>query len=291
VQGPRHSAGRRDDPPGSRPLAVVLVLAAVTTALLALPQPEPAAAAPCKPNPGSTAPKPPAPTPSTQATPSASASAAGAGDPLSGLFGTLGRLLGIHQNSAAKPDAAPAAPAAAAATPTATKPGPRPIPTCAPSSPAPARPPAPGAHKLAVPPGQPPVNKVPSKQITAKLSQSNLHFDGIVDLPTKSGTLRALQFSLDSSTSTPFELQVPGPNGTFSIRSSKLTVSGHVLLFVTRIQGRLDILGIPTLPVDYTPDSPPLIVPTNVTFDDATVQLVFIHCDLLTAPQIRMGFI
>jgi hypothetical protein len=290
VQGPRHAAGR-DDPPGSRSLALVLVVAAVTTALLALPQPDPAAAAPCKPgSSGGTAPKPPAPTPSAPASPSASPSPSPTGptDPLSKLFGSLGKLLGIT------PDAAPAAPQAAPAaapTPTPTKPGtaPKPLPGCGPSSPAPAKPP--GPRQLAVPPGQPLVNKVPSKQITAKLSQADLTFDGVVDLPVQGGTLRTLQFSLSSSTSTPFELQVPGPSGTFSIKSSQLTVSGHVRLFVTRIQGKLDIFGIPTLPVDYTPDSPPLIVPKNVTFDDATVQLVFVHCDKLTAPKIRMSFI
>ena len=82
-----------------------------------------------------------------------------------------------------------------------------------------------------------------------------------------------------------------GPNGTFSIRSSALTVAGHVQLFITRLQGKIDILGIPTLPVDFTPDSPPPITPPIVTFDDATVGLVFVHCDKLTAPALRMSFI
>ncbi|OLE35472.1 MAG: hypothetical protein AUG48_10555 [Actinobacteria bacterium 13_1_20CM_3_68_9] len=132
---------------------------------------------------------------------------------------------------------------------------------------------------------------MPSKQITAKLSQVGLIFDGVVDLPTAGGTIRVLQFSILTSTSTPFELQVPGPAGTFSIRSSQLTVAGHVRLFITRLQGRIDLLGIPTLPVDFTPESPPPITPPIVTFDDAVVQLVFVHCDKLTAPQLRMGFI
>ncbi len=134
------------------------------------------------------------------------------------------------------------------------------------------------------------VNQVPSKQITAKLSQVGLTFDGVVELPVKGGTLRALQFSINSSTSTPFELQVPGPQGTFFIRSSQLTVAGHVRFFTTRIQGKIQILGINTLPVDYTPDSPPLIVPPVITFGDAVVQLVYVQCDKLTAPALRMGF-
>jgi hypothetical protein len=298
VQGPRHAAGR-DDPPGARLLSLVLIVAAVAAALLALPQPDPAAAAPCKPSSPGTAPKPPVPAP---APPSASPSASptpsptgttGATNPLAQFFGAIGRLIGGDKAAPDKaaPAAAPAAAPKAAATPSPSKSSvtaPKPTSTCAPSSPA--KPPA--ARSLAVPPGQPLVNKVPSKQITAKLSQIGLTFDGVVDLPiTGGGTIRVLQFSIASSSSTPFELQVPGPAGIFSIKSSRLTVSGHVRLFITRLQGKIDLLGIPTLPVDFTPESPPPITPPIVTFDDAVVQLVFVHCDTLTAPQLHMSFI
>jgi hypothetical protein len=129
---------------------------------------------------------------------------------------------------------------------------------------------------------------VPSKQITARLSQSGLSYDGIVDLPTHAGTLRALQFSLRSSTSTPFELQVPVPGaGTLSLRSSKLTVSGQVRFYTTQIKGKL--FGL--LPVTFTPESPPPLVVPELFFTDATVQLVFVHCDRLTAPALRISYL
>jgi hypothetical protein len=130
---------------------------------------------------------------------------------------------------------------------------------------------------------------LPSTQISALLSEAGLTFDGVVDLPVKGGTIRALQFSLTSAESTPFELRIPGLNGgpVFSIKSSKLTVSGHVRLYATRIQG----LAGGVLPQDYTPDSPPPITPPVIFFTHATVQLVFIRADKLTAAQLTMGFV
>jgi hypothetical protein len=127
-------------------------------------------------------------------------------------------------------------------------------------------------------------------QISPVLSEFGVTFDGVVELPTHGGTLRALQFTLVSADSTPFELRVPGPNGTFSIRSSELGVSGQVRLFATRIQG--NVLGLP-LPVDYTPESPPQppLVPPVIAFTDARIELVFIRCDRLTAAHLQMNFV
>ena len=284
----RHAAEgdqqQQGEPPTSRLLTLLLLVAAVTAALLALPRPTPAAAAPCPPSPPvSTAPKPPAPSPSASA--SGSPSPTGGGNPVSNFFDGLGRLLGITHDStpspspSSAPSPAPRAPAAAATG------KPVPVPSC-PSSP-PGKP-APGrARTLAVPPGQPPVNKVPSKQISALLSEIGVSFDGVVDLPVQDGTIRALQFTLSSATSTPFELQVPVVNaGTISLKSSKLTVSGNVRFYASRIKGKA--LGL--LPVDYTPDAPPLLVPPVIFFTDATVDLVFVHADQLTAPNLTIGY-
>jgi hypothetical protein len=280
VQGGRHAA----EPPDSRLLTLLVLVAVVTAALLALPQPTPAAAAPCGASPpGGTGPKPPPPSASPSA--SASPSPTGGGNLLSDLFTSMGKLLGVGQPSAA-PAAAPAPPPAAApkapaAVPSTTRPAP-----CPPSS-------ARGgktsgrARTLAVPADQPLVNKVPSKQISALLGETGVRFDGVVDLPVQDGTIRALQFTLDSATSTPFELQVPTPNGTLSLKSAKLTVSGNVTFFASRIKGFAG--GV--LPVDYTPDSPPLFVPPIIFFTSATVDLVFVHCDLLTAPSLSIGYL
>ncbi len=249
-----------DDPPSgpASRLTALFLLTVAATALLALPA-RPAAAAPC----------PPPVTPSTA--PSATPSSSPTPDPVSDFFRQLGRLLGIGGTATPSPSGSPSTPA--------------PGQSCTPPS-APAPAPSKRVRTLAVPPGQPLVNSVPSKQITALLSQTGLSYDGIVDLPTHTGTLRALQFSIRSSTSTPFELQVPAPGGTILLRSSKLTVSGHVRFYTTEIKGKL--FGV--LPVTFTPDSPPPLVVPDLFFTDATVHLVFVHCDLLTAPSLRIGY-
>jgi hypothetical protein len=278
-------AGSGEPPPGpaTRLMSLFLITLAVTVGLLALPAPSPAAAAPCS----ATA---PVAGPTTApvvgpAAPPSSAPPGSLGQAVGGFFQQLGRLLGIGGT--------PAPPASPSPAPSVTPSGPAcpaPSPSGRPSTPPPGKAPAPPtkARQLAAPPGQPVVNEVPSKQITARLSQSGLSFDGIVDLPTHSGTIRTLQFSMRSSTSTPFELQVPAPNGgTISLRSSSLTVSGRVRFYTTEINGKL--LGL--LRVTFTPDSPPPLVLPELFFTDATVRLVFLRCDKLTAPALHISYL
>jgi hypothetical protein len=318
VQGGRHASP--DQPPGGtsgRLLAVVLVSALATAGLLGLPDPPPAAAAPCPASTGAapkattpkaTPPKTSGPTaqpgaasPKAQAaapsTPTTSPSPTGGGDPIgdavSGFFDSVGRLLGIGGSATPSPSATPTRSPSPAPTPGRTTAAPKPTGSARPSakpsgSPTPSACAGAGSRKLAVPAGQPLVNERPSKQIAALLTQSGLSYDGIVDLPTHSGTIRVLQFSMDSSASTPFELQVPGPLArTISLRSSKLTVSGHVRFFTTEIKGNL--LGV--APVTFTPDSPPPLVLPELFFTSATVQLVFVQSDLLTAPNLNTSYL
>ncbi len=260
----RERAGPDGTPSGPAyrlPSLLLLTLAAVA-ALVVLPA-RPAAAAPCP------SPVTPSPTPST------SRSSTPAPDPVGNFFQRLGRLLGLGGDTPTPAPSASPSPSMSSCPAPPTAPTPKPGPSKR-------------VRTLAVPPGQPLVNEVPSKQITARLSQSGLSYDGIVDLPTHSGTIRVLQFSLRSSTSTPFELQVRAPNGgTISLRSSKLTVSGQVRFFTTQIKGKL--FGL--VPVTFTPESPPPLVVPELFFTDATVQLVFVHCDRLTAPALRINYL
>jgi hypothetical protein len=272
--GGRHAAGPSD--PSGRLLSLILLIIVVTAGLVVLPAPRPAVAAPC-PAPSSSVPTPGRPAPS-RSTPSQTPPPGNQGG--GGFFDWLGRVLGI--GGAPSPSQS--------VTPSPSRTGPVRSPVPVPSAGKPCGPPAPPgrggpARTLPVPPGQPVVNSVPSKQITARLSQSGLSYDGIVDLPTHTGTLRALQFSLKSSTSTPFELQVPAPGGTISLRSSKLTVSGQVRFYTSEIKGKL--FGL--VPVTFTPESPPPLVVPELFFTDATVQLVFVSCDRLTAPALHIA--
>ena len=283
VHGSGRHAASRPEPPNSRLLTLLLLVLAVTGALLALPPPAPAAAAPCpSATSGGTAPKP-APSASPSTSPSPSPSATGGGNPVDDFFTGLGRWLGITPPAADTPSGSPSP------SPSVSASSPKPAPTtaCPSASPrtgtkAPAAP-----RRLAAAPGQPKVNKVPSTQISALLSETGVTFDGVVELPTVDGVLRALQFTLASASSKPFELRVLTPGGTLSLKSSNLTVSGNVRFYATRIQGKA--LGV--LPVDYTPDSPPLLVPPIIFFTEATVQLAFVHANRLEAPDLRISYL
>jgi hypothetical protein len=134
------------------------------------------------------------------------------------------------------------------------------------------------------------VNEKPSQQITAVLSQLSLSYDGVTELRTAHGTIRVLQFSMDSSTSTPFELRVPVGGHTLDYRTSQLTVSGHVRLYTSRLDGKLA-----GLPQSYTPDTPPPLppgipVPVALVFTDVTLDLVLVHADVLTAPGLGISY-
>lgn len=112
---------------------------------------------------------------------------------------------------------------------------------------------------------------------------TGLSYDGNVALPTATGTIEAMQFSMSSTTSTPFELDVPVGDHQCTVTSSQLTLSGSVKIFAAEIKGNL--LGV--APVDFTPDSPPpLVVPVpDLFFTDATLKLVFVQSDTLTADK------
>ena len=138
---------------------------------------------------------------------------------------------------------------------------------------------------LTAPSGQPGINDKPSKMTADTVTMSNLNFDGIVDLPTHSGSMKVLQFSMDSSTSTPFELQPVVDQGSLDITSSKLTVSSNVKFYCTEFKG--DLLGAD--PVDFTIDSPPPSVAFPVVFfTNVTIQLAFVYADTLTADSLAI---
>ena len=112
---------------------------------------------------------------------------------------------------------------------------------------------------------------------------TDLSYDGNVSLPTARGSIFAMQFSMRSTTSTPFELDVPVGARQCTITSSQLTLTDNVKIFATEIKGNL----AGTIPVDYTPDSPPpLVAPVPALFfTDATLTLAFAQSDTLTADK------
>ncbi|HKT02017.1 MAG TPA: hypothetical protein VJT31_21020, partial [Rugosimonospora sp.] len=249
----------------------VLLIAALTAAALFGGRPTPAAAAPCPSSPPPSKPALPFPLP-TLPTPSPSS------NPIGDFLNAVGKKLGILPKTGSPTPAPPPSP-----------PPPNPLPKklktnrdkalamtsgCAPA-------------RTGTAPGQLRVNAVPSTQTTALLNQNGLAYGGVVTLTTGTGgTVRALKFTVATSTSTPFQLQVPVGRHTLDIRSSKLTIAGNVVLYTTSISGKL--FGL--IPVTFTPDSPPPLVVPNLFFTNATVKLLYISADTLTAPALSLAY-
>lgn len=110
---------------------------------------------------------------------------------------------------------------------------------------------------------------------------SGLSYDGNVPLRTATGTIVAMQFSMSSTTSTPFELDVPVGGHQCTFKSSQLTLSGNVRIFATEIKGNL--FGL--VATDFTPESPPPLTVPDMFFTDATLTLAFVQSDSLTAAK------
>jgi hypothetical protein len=129
--------------------------------------------------------------------------------------------------------------------------------------------------------GQPRVAR-PSRLTGSRVSMFGLSYDGVAELPTATGTIRALKFSMDRSVTNDFELLTPGLNGsTVSLKSSALSVEGNVRFYATRFSGTL--IGIR---LTFTPDSPPPLVLPIMIFGDPDIQLAYVACERLGAPDL-----
>jgi hypothetical protein len=303
----------RDDDPGPpaaggelprrspRLFAVTILLLSLAAAgVVIVNQGVPAQAAPCKPparpTPTATTPAPAGPSavPAVSPTPSPSEKQdegllggiiGGISDGLHDLFGG-----GDDESAAATPSPSPTgvkptvAPTEKPGTP-GVRPG-----ACTPGKPGAKPSGSPGALPLlGTLTDRPYVNKVPSIMTGTKVTVYKLELAGIAELRTKDGgTIRALDFAMTSAVTENFALKVPGPGKKSQLlKSSALTVDGDVHFYASRFQGKL--LGIP---VTLTPDLPippdgiPLPLPVPVSFTDPQIDLVFVNCNTLKAPNL-----
>ncbi|MFU8873953.1 DUF6114 domain-containing protein [Micromonospora sp. SL4-19] len=316
--GPDTPPGRHRDP---RLYAILLGLTTVSMAgLLALRGEEPAIAAPACPTPSAAA---PSPTASASASPSPEpAEKSSDGNLLTdSIDGITGLVTGGHSGDAgSEPSPAPGANDSAglavvaepvatetsagttptvSATPTSAAPEPSSSSSAKPSAPAepntdPCASPAPTKPKPAEPgkplpriaadPGQPRAAAQPSKLTGSKLTMTGLRFDGIVELPTRAGTLKCLKFSMDRAVTDDFVLRADGPAGkTQRYRSDQLTVQGDVAFYTTRFVGWLAGVKITLTPDLPLPDGLPIPSPVPVTFTDPEIDLAFVDSHTLTA--------
>ncbi|XTZ15023.1 DUF6114 domain-containing protein [Micromonospora echinospora] len=135
---------------------------------------------------------------------------------------------------------------------------------------------------------QTPTVGTPSKLTGSKVVMTGIRFEGVVDLRTTDGALRALKFSMRRAVTDDFALQSAGTAGTpLRYVTDQLTVDGDVAFYATRFTGRLALLGGPGLvTVTLTPDLPfpdgiPITAP-QLVFQDPVIDLAFVDCDVLT---------
>jgi uncharacterized membrane protein YgcG len=242
---------------------------------------------------------------SSTPTPTASPSTDKDGNPIvdgvKGIVGGLGNLLGLGDDdpsSSSSPSGLPSSPETPTVAPTVV-----PSPTgdaSAPVSSAPAPPasssatsPAPSESSDAIPclgprilglkasgSGVPLIAAKPGLLETDSLTMLGATYDGVVNLPSGTGTsARVLKFSMDSAENKPFSLTVDEASGAQTvITSNDLTTSGNVKFYTQRFEGKL--FGV--IPVVFTPDQPPPLTVAIMWFTDVKIELNFVQCDKLT---------
>lgn len=271
----------------------VVLLSLAMVGVVTLRGGTPAHAAPCKPEATPTA---PTPTPSATPTPAPESGGGqdGDGNIITDIIDGIGDLIGI--GGGGRQEKAPAAEATPTPTPSGTQaPGdPAPTPTCPPGGAPGAG--EPGAEKQAIPTRvlPPPadikaINRIPSVMTGSKLTNYNLEYHGVTDLPLGGGgTMKVLWFNMTKAVTDDFELKPTVPNNRrMSIKANPLTVEGNVRFFTPRFTGKL--LGLQQV---YTPASPPPLIPgvpvplLPITFTDIEIQLAYVDCKTLTAKDL-----
>ncbi|MFG1994814.1 DUF6114 domain-containing protein [Actinoplanes sp. NPDC048988] len=262
---------------------------------------------------GTSAPESPALPPATTSPPADSNPVA---DGVEGFFDGLGNLLGIGDDSTPSTSPEPSGSSIAPTTPAATTTPPpaatTPPATAAPTTTAPpaaaTTPPATTAAASSAaattkPAASPSVEEIPClgprvmgkvagaddiPQVSEKpgvmevgsLTMYDSTYDGVVDIPTRKGSFKALKFSMDKAVNKPFTLTID-ETGTAKtvIKSNELVTDKNVRFYTPKFQGKL--FGL--IPVTFTPEQPPPLTLPVLWFTDVTIQLAYVRCDTLTA--------
>ncbi|GGK33176.1 hypothetical protein GCM10010124_27380 [Pilimelia terevasa] len=114
------------------------------------------------------------------------------------------------------------------------------------------------------------------------VDMAGLSYDGVVELPTRAGRVRALRFTMDSSTATDVELRLRGPRGATVVSGASLTFQGNVTLYATRLAG-----AVAGAPVEYTPAAPPPQL-TGMSLTSPSLDVVAVRSDRLTMPALAL---
>ncbi|MBM0256547.1 hypothetical protein [Micromonospora sp. 4G55] len=154
---------------------------------------------------------------------------------------------------------------------------------------------APGAGRtlprIPAEPGQPRVAESPVHLTGSTMTMTGLRIEGIVELPTAGGTLRALKFSMDRVMTDDARLRSPGPAGrTLRVATDQLTLAGEVAVYATRFVGRILDVTITLSPDLPLPPGIATTSPGPVTFSGVAVDLAFLESHSLTArPALKLN--
>jgi hypothetical protein len=134
--------------------------------------------------------------------------------------------------------------------------------------------------------GQPPVALRASTITKATVRMHGLSYDGVVDLPTATGTVKVLRFSMSRSELEPFQLSTPGGPKPFLTVSDRLVLQGNVTFYASRFTGTLLLL----FRLTFTPENPPPLVLPEMEFTDCDIDLVYVQTETLTAANLGLRF-
>ncbi|GAB2849396.1 hypothetical protein GCM10022221_56040 [Actinocorallia aurea] len=95
------------------------------------------------------------------------------------------------------------------------------------------------------------------------LTQTGLSYDGVVTLPTSTGSKRLLKFSMKTATLKGLSQTAGG----MTLGATEFGFSGSVVMYAASITGK----AFGALPMTLTPDSPPPLVLPVMMFTDVTV--------------------
>jgi hypothetical protein len=265
---------------------------------------------------GPASPSPSAPTTAGNSAPNKDPGGGIVGDIIGGIVGGIVDVWNGIFGGGKKADATPPASPSPSASPSATQPAPpappAPGPTKTSAAPSPTRSaksrgpvpctpnatPTGPAKRAALDAGQPAASSNSSLVLTSTQEMHGLSYDGVVDLPTKTAdgkpsSVRVLKFRMTSVANTPFEMRTPGGPKILETTSDQLTLSGDVEFYTTKLVGKLQLIpGLPPIPLvlTFTPDSPPPLTLSDMTFKDVQVDLVYVKCDTLTANGFDLHF-
>jgi hypothetical protein len=114
---------------------------------------------------------------------------------------------------------------------------------------------------------------------------TGLSYDGVASVPTATGAVQMLKFSMDSMTLSGGTVLTVNENGHAVVTNgSSLDFSGNVVLYTTRLSGQL--LGVT---VTFTPQNPPPSVLPTTTFTNVVTDQPLTTADSFQAHDLLIS--